>query len=76
MPREKTHVRIGRKLDGGHSLTVDGVEMSDKVLADGFTVQFGDFPDEPDRVTMTVAADVLDIDLPAAVVEAMREERD
>lgn len=74
MSRQKVHVRIGRNADGGHCIEVDGVDVSFKVLKDGFRVEFADEPHLPDLVHMVVAADSLDIDLPAAVIEAMRTE--
>lgn len=74
MPYPRTHVEIGRNERGGHTLIVDGVDLSRKVLTEGFTVRFGGSPADPDLVTLTVAADTLDIDLPAAAVEAFRQD--
>jgi len=74
--REKVHVRIGRNADGGHFVEVDGVDFSAKVLAEGFGVEFANDPAVPDRVHMIIAADVLDIELPNAVVDALRAESD
>ena len=76
MPRTKTHVQISRHESGGHSLIVDGLDLSTIALADGLTVQFSADPAYPDLVTFTVAADVLDIDLPDVAIQALRADGD
>lgn len=73
MCREKTHVKIGRNESGGHTLIVDGHDLSYKVLGEGFAVEFAASPEQPDRVSVVLAADTLDIDLPESIVEANRE---
>lgn len=59
----------------GENLTIDGVDMAGKVLAEGFSVTWRAEPGRP-LVHMTVMADVLEIDLPEAVIEALRFDRD
>lgn len=71
-----THVKISTLPNGAHSLVVDGVEMNKKILAEGFAVELSTDLGQPDRVHMIVAADVLDLDLPDAVVTALRQEAD
>ena len=77
----EVRVRWGdRATPSGHAyqgwlVEVDGHELADKILGDSLRI---DFPVEDGesvaRVTMTLAADV-DVDLPEAVLEAMRDDR-
>jgi hypothetical protein len=53
------------------TLTVDGVDLSFSVLADGFKVEF---VGNTAHVHMVIAADVLELDLPYSVIAALREE--
>jgi hypothetical protein len=67
------HVQI-RQGDshGVLKITVDGVDLSNHVYNDGFgLVRVGEGMDGEWGVRMIVAADVLDIDLPDAVVKAL-----
>lgn len=52
-------------------LIVDGHDLTMAVLRDGFKVELCD---EGARVTMVIAADVLEMDLPGSVLAAMREQ--
>ena len=69
-----SHVEI-KKVDGHPPvLLVDGVNLSNSVLADGFKIEFADDRDRfAAYVHMTVAAEVLDADLPDSVLVAIRE---
>ena len=62
------HISIAR-VDGRYALTVDGHDLSPSVLTEGFGIDFtGDIP----VVQMRVVATELDIDLPDAVIDAVR----
>ncbi len=50
-----------------YEIVVDGQDMSQRILVEGFDVDF-----ERARVTMVVEADVLELDLPDVVVNALR----
>lgn len=66
------HVKIGCIEGGAHSLEVDGVDLSMAVLASGFSVTFPDMPGAA-HVHLVVAADTLEMDLPASVLEVAQE---
>lgn len=73
-----THVQLRNHPDGGSApgvfqLLVDGVDLSRAVLAGSVTIETPVGFTECARVTMTVAADTLDVDLPASVIEALLE---
>lgn len=58
---------------GAYQLTIDDVDLSTAVLLEGFSISLdGPMP----QVKMTVAADVLDVDLPEVVIAALRESED
>lgn len=58
-------------------LIVDGIDLSMRVFKEGLgLVQVGDNDSREWGVSMIVAADELDIDLPDAVIQALREDRD
>lgn len=63
------HVQIASEADGGYVVTVDGVDISHAVLAEGFNVEF---ETTPARLHMTVLAETLEVDLPDAVLDALR----
>ena len=67
------HVQIRYGSEGGGvppaSVVVDGVDITDAVLRDGFGVEFPD--DHHAIVSMRLRADRLDVDLPGAVLEAL-----
>jgi hypothetical protein len=69
------HVQIslGDKSASTLKLVVDGVDLSDHVFTEGFgLVRVGDDPlYEAWGVSMILAADSLDIDLPDAVIQAI-----
>lgn len=71
-----TNVKISRSPNGIYSVLVDGDEMNTKILAEGFHVELSEDPQQPARVHMIVAADVLEIDLPDVVLSAIRAEAD
>lgn len=54
-----------------YELIVDGVDMTNKVLIEGFAVDL-----QAGTVTLVVAADELEIDLPDVVVNALRHGED
>ena len=64
-----THVQISSNERGSYTLLVDGHDLSMAALADSLSVTFPrDDPGLRARVTFTVAADTLDLDLPESVV--------
>lgn len=68
-----THVKIRTgDAPGAFNLEVDGVDMSMAVLAGGLRVEFPESYSHPAMVHLVIAADVLDIDLPDAALEAIR----
>ena len=74
-----THVQIrNHPTMDGHQILVDGHDLSTAVLADSLRVTAVGSPTGPDeiRVSITIAADTLDVDLPEAVIQAMREAED
>lgn len=71
------HVQIHQNSDGSGRVLVDGVDLSMHILADGFRIEnLGGGKTDPARVHMTVVADTLDVDLPEAVIEAVRQDGD
>lgn len=66
-----SHVKIHLSKDGGR-VEVDGIDLAAHILAEDFSVEFASELGQPSKVRMTLAADVVDIDLPVAVVEAIR----
>ena len=62
-----THVKISTSRDAG-SIVVDGVDISRAVLAEGITVAVSTAPGAPSMVSLTLVADILELDLPEAVV--------
>lgn len=68
------HVQIKVPADNGDavSIIIDGVEMNRHILAEGFAVNFGKNPEDEVSVSMRMAATPLEIDLPEAVIVALR----
>jgi len=56
----------------GASGIVDGVEIAASVLHEGFEVEFGDAEAREAKVRLTIRASTLDLDLPDAVLDAIR----
>ncbi len=70
MPHIKIHAEDGKP----PSILVDGSEVNRMIMAEGFSIDTGDCMEfRPPTVTMVVAADVLDIDMPDAVLSAVRQ---
>jgi hypothetical protein len=71
------HIQIKTNGDDRHRVCVivDGVDMAEHILADGFSINCPPGPSEEWSVTMTVCAESLDVDLPDAVLDAVRSER-
>lgn len=68
------HVQISVTDKGRYGVLIDGREMAPHIMAEGFSI---DLPDlGPALVSMVIAADVLDIDLPEAAIKALRERED
>ncbi len=71
------HVKIkmnphGTTQEERFGLVVDGVDIGKHVLADGFAINPGSgLAEDPPTLTIRLAATMLDLDLPAAVVEAL-----
>ena len=67
------HVQIRYGSEGGGvppaSVVVDGVDITDAVMKDGFGVEFP--ADHHAVVSMRLRVNRLDLDLPAAVVDAV-----
>lgn len=72
------HVQIkaGSGIPGSGQVIVDGVDMTDCILAEGFAINCPREPSGQWSVTMTLAADSLDVDLSDAVLNALRVERE
>lgn len=70
-------IRIGTTEDDKRPacVVIDGVDMTDHILATGFAVQLPNHPHERAVVTMSIRADRLDLDLPEAVIDAVAVER-
>lgn len=68
-------IKITNRESGGHTLIVDGVDMSMAVTARGTMIEFHEFPAAP-TVTIELCADVLDIDLPEAIVALRKVDSD
>lgn len=70
------HVRIrsGEGVPATASIEVDGVDISRHVLAYGFGVEFPEEPDGVAHIKCRIVAKSLDLDLPGAVIEALRAE--
>lgn len=64
------HVKLGLGEAGKYQLSIDGTDLSLSVMAEGFAV---DFTGVVPVVTMRLAADALDMDLPEAIIEAICE---
>lgn len=64
-----THVEL-KTSSAGTSLVVDGVEITPHVLHEGFSIT----PAEDGKllVSLTIAADAVDADLPNAIVQALQ----
>ena len=79
-----SHVEISKKADGGYSVKVDGHEMATSLSGLSITICTVHTLDLCDRaaqprfldaeVTLTIRASVLAADLPAAVLDSIREE--
>lgn len=77
-----THVEIRYGVDKtsaddrGACVKVDGVDITRAVLAEGFAVDFNRDPSQPHHATVTLRlrADQLDLDMPDAVLDAIRHE--
>lgn len=58
--------------DQEFTLTIDGVDISSSVLADGFEIELPDtFPRDAPIVALRLTADVLDLDLPQSLLDAV-----
>lgn len=57
-------------------IVVDGVDLSMAVLRRGFRIETTEDDFAPPSVTMIVGADVLEVDLPEAVIVALREQEE
>lgn len=62
-----THVKITSQR-GCASIIVDGVDLSRTVLAENFAVSVSTDPEAPSTVSLTLAPDILDLDLPEAAI--------
>lgn len=67
-------IQLSSNERGGYTLLVDGVDISDAVLASSVSLRFEVEKVGPTRAVLSVdlAAHVLDVDLPEVVVEAAR----
>lgn len=78
MAHVKIHAQTSSIVDGVYvgdqkfSLTIDGVEVSQSVLASDFEIEW---PDDLSRhapvVCMRLSADVLDLDMPRSLLDAI-----
>lgn len=66
------HVEIKPNAEGGSHVIVDGVDIGNHVLADGFAIHPND--NLGFTVSLTIFARTLDADLPESVIEALRSE--
>ena len=74
------HVQIkspGPEGNPSIQVIVDGVDMSREMMAEPFSLDFGD-PHDPARettLTVAIACDSLDVDVPEAVLDAIRAKK-
>lgn len=72
-----SHVQIRQAHPGVYQCIVDGRDMTRDILAGTLSVEFPqDSEFDVARVTITLAADTLDIDMPDAILEALRDTED
>lgn len=74
-----SHVQIHRKDGGGYAVTIDGVDLSNSILHDGFSIEPADIRRADGsvlgwEVRLRLFADRLDADLPDSIVIAERDE--
>lgn len=71
-----THIKISNHPNspgyaGVYLLTVDGADLSQHVAAGSVEITLGATAEEPASVRVALVADLIDIDLPDAVVQAI-----
>lgn len=67
-----THIQYRRDHQGRGTLAVDGFDLTPHALAKGFEIEIPEDLAQQAVVRVTLVADTLDVDLPDAVVEALR----
>lgn len=60
---------------GETKLLVDGVDITESVLAEGFGIDFSKVPAGPVVVSMKLRTDRLDLDLPDSIIDALAGDR-
>lgn len=78
MAHVQIHAQTSSIVDGTYvgdhafSLTIDGVEVSQSVLASDFAIEWpDDLSREAPVVCMRLSADVLDLDMPRSLLDAI-----
>ncbi|MCZ3386330.1 MAG: hypothetical protein LH630_05065 [Actinomycetia bacterium] len=70
MAHVQIHLSAAKPKDA--RVMVDGIDITRSVMAEGFAVTIESELGRASTVSMVVAADTLDVDLPDAVLQAMR----
>jgi hypothetical protein len=65
-------IKCGSDVKGCLQIIVDGHDLSNDVLVEGFHIETPNDPDGFAQVHVVIAADTLEVELPEAVVNALR----